>query len=415
MNSASPVPNSQPSRFTYGSSVVLGLGMFGISLASGIYNSYVPLFLRFYIPSVAVIGLIASVRTLMGVILNMYFSARSDRVRTRFGRRLPYILIGMPITGLLFIAFPWQISATFLVSIDIIYAFASNVFYAPEIALMPDVTPVARRSQAYGIINGMGGAAALLAFFVGPTLFHIGRQIPFLLVGILFFIIPAVMYWKIKEPRDAPLSTAVGFRHLYHAARDVVGRSDKTALWLLVGAFFWTGGESSIESFFVTYGVYHLHIASGIAVITIGLFALTYLIFAVPSGFLTKRVSQRRLILMGTAGMALSFASMAFFDSIWPIRILALAGGLFWALVQVNGYPWFTTLAGPAGVGAFTGLWLMSGGLGDLFWQPAIGFLMDHFSYPWLFYGAGGAIGLGCVAILQTRRVARVSPSGEGV
>lgn len=392
-------------RFTYGSSAVLGLGMFGVSIAAGIYNSYVPLFIRHYVPSVALIGLLVSFRTLMGVVLNMYFSARSDRTVSRFGRRLPYILIGMPVTGLLFIAFPWEIGAGFLITIDIIYAFASNTFYAPTIALMPDVTPEAKRSQASGIINGLAGLAALLAFFVGPLLFHIGRQVPFLVVGVLFFIIPAVMYWRIREPKiSTPLREGVGLQHLWHAARRIVARPDKTALWLLIAVFFWSGGESSVETFFVTYGVYHLHLASSVAVITIGLFALTYLIFAVPSGFLAGRVARRAVILVGTLGLSLAFLAISFFVDVWSIRVLALIGGFFWAFVNINGYPWFSTLASPSDVGAFTGLWLMAAGLGNFICQPAIGFLMDRLGYTWLFYGSGFAVLLGFLAVLFTRR-----------
>ncbi len=402
-SNAGTAKTGSPPPSVYGTSFILGLSMFGISLAAGIYNSYVPLFIRHYIPNVALIGLIVSIRTLAGVILNMYFSARSDRTRNRFGRRMPYILIGMPITGLLFIAFPWQIGAAFLIVIDLIYALTSNIFYAPTVALMPDVTPEANRSQANGIINAMAGTAALLAFFIGPLLFHLGRQVPFLLVGILFFIIPIVMYRKLKEPQNVPLSKSVGLRHLWQAAGNIAHRADKTALWLLIAVFFWSGGESSVETFFVTYGVYHLHLASSVAVITIGLFALAYLIFAMPSGFLAKRFSRRGLVLVGTIGLGLAFVGIGFFTSIWPIRLLAMTAGIFWAFVNINGYPWLTTLTTSTNVGAFTGLWLLGSGLGNFVCQPAIGFLMNHWGYPSLFIAAGTLALLAAAAVWLTK------------
>ncbi len=402
-SNAGTAKTGSPPPSVYGTSFILGLSMFGISLAAGIYNSYVPLFIRHYIPNVALIGLIVSIRTLAGVILNMYFSARSDRTRNRFGRRMPYILIGMPITGLLFIAFPWQIGTAFLIVIDLVYALTSNIFYAPTVALMPDVTPEANRSQANGIINAMAGTAALLAFFIGPLLFHLGRQVPFLLVGILFFIIPIVMYRKLKEPQNVPLSKSVGLRHLWQAAGNIAHRADKTALWLLIAVFFWSGGESSVETFFVTYGVYHLHLASSVAVITIGLFALAYLIFAMPSGFLAKRFSRRGLVLVGTIGLGLAFVGIGFFTSIWPIRLLAMTAGIFWAFVNINGYPWLTTLTTSTNVGAFTGLWLLGSGLGNFVCQPAIGFLMNHWGYPSLFIAAGTLALLAAAAVWLTK------------
>lgn len=404
MSAEAPRALEATPSFGYGSSVVLGLGMFAVSLAAGIYNSYVPLFIRHYIPSAAIIGLIVSGRTLAGVLLNMYFSARSDRTHTRYGRRMPYLLLGMPITGLLFIAFPWQLGAAFLVTIDLIYALTSNIFYAPTIALMPDVTPEPRRSQANGIINAMAGLAALLAFFIGPLLFHFGRQIPFLLVGGLFFIIPVFMYWKIQEPRDLHPASAPGLKHLALAGHDILSRFDKSALWLLIAVFLWSGGESSVETFFVTYGVYHLKLPSGVAVVTIGLFALAYLVFAIPSGFLAQRFSRRSLALVGSVGLALAFVSIGLVRDLTTIRLLALTGGVFWAFVNINGYPWFTSLASPTDVGAFTGLWLMAAGLGNFALQPVMGFMMDRMGYPSLFWGAGAAVLLGFFALLQTRK-----------
>ncbi len=392
-------------HFGYGSSMVIGLGMFAVSLAAGIYNSYVPLFIRHYIPSAAVIGIIVSGRTLAGVFLNMYFSARSDRTATRFGRRMPYLLVGMPITGLLFIAFPWQLGAAFLITIDLVYALTSNIFYAPTIALMPDVTPEARRSQANGIINAMAGLAALLAFFIGPLLFHIGRQIPFLFVGGLFFIIPVFMYRKIHEPQILHPTDTPGLKHLMNALRDIASRVDKSALWLIIAVFLWSGGESAVETFFVTYGVYHLHLASGVAVVTIGLFALAYLVFAIPSGFLAQRFSRRFLILAGSAGLGLAFLAIGLTRDITIIRLLSLAGGIFWAFLNINAYPWFTSFAAASDVGAFTGVWLMAAGLGNFALQPVIGFLMDHLGYASLFWGAGAFVFLGFLALMQTRNL----------
>lgn len=218
---------AQEPPFRYGPIMALGLGMFGVSLAAGIYNSYVPLFIRHYVHSAGVIGLIVSLRTLAGIVLNIYFSSRSDRTQNRWGRRLPYIYLGMPITGLLFIMFPWKLGAAFLITIDLVYALASNIFYAPTVALMPDVTPPLRRSQANGIINAMSGFAALLAFFIGPALFHLGRNLPFDVVGVLFLLIPLAMRWKVKEPAQVPSDGAVGLQHLWNSAKELVKRTKR--------------------------------------------------------------------------------------------------------------------------------------------------------------------------------------------
>ena len=385
---------------------LLGFGMFSISVASALYNSYVPLFLRQYLPSVGLIGVIVAFRSLAGLVLNLYFAARSDRTWTRQGRRMPYIVIGMPIAGLLFLMLPWQFGAVFLVTIDIIYAFASNIFYAPTIALMPDVTPASRRSQANGIINLLAGIGALLAFFGGPMLYRISRDLPFLVVGVLFFIVPVLMRLGIREPQDIPRSETVGLVHLWRAAVEVWQNADRTGVYLLLAIFFWTAGESSVDAFFVTYGVYHLHISSGTAVITIGIFAVAYLLGAYPSGVVAGRIGRRLTLQTGALVLGLAFLAIPFLPSLFALRLAAFVGGLGWALVNINGYPWVTDLT-KTKMGAYTGLYILATGLATVAAQPLIGLAMDHLGYQMLFYVSGAACLVALGLLTGTGRQAR--------
>ncbi len=369
---------------------LLGFGMFSISLASALYNSYVPLFLRHYLSSVGLIGAIVAFRSLSGLVLNLYFAARSDRTWTRQGRRMPYIVIGMPIAGLLFLMLPWQFGALFLVTIDIIYAFASNIFYAPTIALMPDITPASRRSQANGIINLLAGIGALLAFFGGPMLYRVSRDLPFLVVGALFFVVPALLRLGIREPQDIPQSETVGLVHLWRAAVEVWRNADRTGVYLLLAIFFWTAGESSVDAFFVTYGVYHLHVSSATAVITIGIFAVAYLLGAYPSGLVAGRIGRRLTLQTGALVLGLAFLAIPFLPSLFALRLAAFVGGLGWALVNINGYPWVTDLT-KTKMGAYTGLYILATGLATVAAEPLIGLAMDHLGYQMLFYISGAA------------------------
>jgi MFS family permease len=389
-------------RLDFRRTFLLGFGMFSISIASALYNAYVPLFLRHYLTSVALIGAIVAFRSLSGLILNLYFAARSDRTWTRLGRRMPYIVIGMPIAGLLFLMFPWQFGAVFLVVIDIVYAFSSNIFYAPTIALMPDVTPAPLRSQANGIINLLAGVGALLAFFGGPILYGVSRDLPFLLVGLLFFVIPALMRWGIREPADIPRSESVGLVHLWRAAVEVWRNADRTGVYLLLAIFFWTAGESSVDTFFVTYGVYHLHLTSGTAVITIGIFAVAYLLGAYPSGILSGKIGRRLTLQIGALVLGIAFLAIPFLPSLLLLRAVAFVGGLGWALVNINGYPWVTDLT-KTKMGAYTGLYILSTGLATVAAQPLIGLAMDHLGYQMLFYLAGPACLVALLLLFGTR------------
>ena len=389
-------------RLAFGRTFLLGFGMFAISLASALYNAYVPLFLRHYLQSVGLIGTIVALRSLSGLILNLYFAARSDRTWTRLGRRLPYIVIGMPIAGLLFLMLPWQFGAAFLVTVDIVYAFSSNIFYAPTIALMPDITPPALRSQANGVINLLAGVGALLAFFGGPVLYGVSRDLPFLVVGALFFVVPALMHFGIKEPRDVPRSESVGLRHLWEAAMEVWRNPDRTGVYLLAAIFAWTAGESSVDTYFTTYGVYHLHLSSHDAVITIGIFAVAYLLFAYPSGLLSGRFGRRRTLQGGALVLGVAFLLIPLLHALLALRVAAFVGGLGWALVNINGYPWVTELTRTK-MGAYTGLYILATGLATVAAQPLIGAAMDHLGYQALFYIAGPACLIALLLLSGTR------------
>lgn len=388
--------------FAYRTTFLLGTGYFAISVASALYNSFVPLFLKHYILSSGIIGLIVSFRTLSGIVLNLYFSARSDRTRTRFGRRLPYILIGMPIAAVLFVMLPWQFGAAFLIIVDILYAFASNIFYAPTISLMPDITPMNARSKANGIINLMGGVGALIMYFSGAALFTINRNLPFALVGLLFLIVPLILYRSIREPERVPTAASIAMKHLWNAAKEVFLNPDRTGRYLMAAVFLWSIAESAVQTFFVTYTVYYLHLPTSAGTISIGLFSLAFMAFAFPAGMIATRFGRKRSIAIGLAVFAAVLLLFVGIHNLTAMRALILIGGIAWALINVNGYPWMTNLAGN-NIGAYTGLYMLASGIAGVIGQPFVGFLMDRFGYPALFAATGMACAIAFGLILFTR------------
>ena len=82
---------------------VISLAFFTISLAWTIYNTFVPIFL---IGSEEISGLIKKLNSIgrnydagqfLWVNISTVFGNLSDKTRTRFGRRMPFILAGIPL------------------------------------------------------------------------------------------------------------------------------------------------------------------------------------------------------------------------------------------------------------------------------------------------------------------------------
>jgi Na+/melibiose symporter-like transporter len=155
-------------KLNYPKTFLLGFGFFGVSVLWAVYNAFVPLFLsqRFGLEP-SVIGFIMTLDNIAALLIQPPIGALSDRLRTPIGRRMPFILVGAPIGAVAFAFVPMAQALPLFIASIITMLLAMAVYRTPVIALMPDITPSAFRSQANGVINFMGGIGAIIAFLAG--------------------------------------------------------------------------------------------------------------------------------------------------------------------------------------------------------------------------------------------------------
>lgn len=328
---------------------ILGLGFFGINLLWPVYNAFVPIMLEQYTTKATLIGLIMTIDNLFAVIFQPIFGAMSDRTRSRFGRRMPYILIGLPISAILFSIVPYTSSLKSLMLTVIIMNFTMSIYRAPTVALMPDVTPSPLRSKANGIVNFMGGLAAVIAYLIGGVLYKKNPTYPFHLSSIVMIIALIILYIFIKEPIDFIIEKKVK-----RERNTDIGKT-RSLIFLLLAIFFWFTGYNAVETFFSLYGQHVLNIDPSKASILLSLFSASFLVFAIPSGYLGTKIGRRKTILIGLIGVILVFAPLIFIKNVTLITILLVVGGGFWAMININSYPMIVEIAPKNGVGAYTG------------------------------------------------------------
>jgi len=70
-----------------------------------------PLFLGKYLSSSLLIGAIMGLDNVLGFTLQPWIGSRSDRTHSSWGRRRPFLLIGMPIAALSLISLHWTYDA----------------------------------------------------------------------------------------------------------------------------------------------------------------------------------------------------------------------------------------------------------------------------------------------------------------
>lgn len=376
----------------YRKTFLIGFGFFASSLAWSLYNSFVPVLLKErYIQSDALIGFIMTIDNIFGVIFQPLVGQISDKTRTRFGKRIPYILVGIPLCAVAFLFIPRTRSLAAMMAVIILFNLIMSIWRSPVVALMPDLTPPAQRSKANGIINLMGGVGGIVAFLAGGLLSNAGGDnMPFLMGSIVMFGALLVLFFFVREPDNRLLGRLLDARQgaldldLHQAApefseaakaepaakkpagglraklrlalpADLPKPQKRSLVFLLLAIFFWFCGYNAVETFFTLYATEHLHMVKGDAVLTMTIFSLSLVAFALPAGILAGRFGRKRLIIAGLAGMTAIFLPMLFISDPLVLRVLLLFGGIFWAFVNINSLPMVLELASKERIGSFTG------------------------------------------------------------
>lgn len=389
--------------------LLIGFGFFASSIAWSIYNAYVPILLGRTIQSTALIGAIMTIDNIFGVVFQPLFGNLSDRVRTPYGRRMPFILIGLPLCAVLFSLIPVTTALWSMMLIVILFNFVMSTWRAPVIALMPDVTPRPLRSKANGLINLMGGIGSLIAFVSGSILLTVGNGIfgegngmslPFAATGVLMLIAFVVLLIFVREPKtsyeaDEP-EGKFGLLELKGAG--------KSLLFTLFAIFFWFCGYNAVETFFSLFVVNHLGLSESAAPMLLAFFSVTFIAMAVPAGLLGTKIGRRKTIIIGLCATAIIFPVITFVTDIWIIRALLLIGGAMWALVNINSLPMVLDMGSMGRAGRMTGFYYFFSFGASIVSPIVYGLLRDVTqSYASLFWYAGGAFLLALICMTQVK------------
>ena len=370
-------------KFNYGRIFLLGFGFFGVSVVWGVYNAFVPIFLanKFHLAP-AFIGFFMTLDNIAALFIQPPVGAWSDRLRTPIGRRLPFILVGAPITALAFGLIPIASLLPLFVACTSTLLLSAALWRTPVIALMPDITPSEKRSQANGVINFMGGIGTIVALQTGGMLFKLSPNFPFWLGSGLVILSALIVFIFIKEPKDY-LETNEPQPSMLESLREVLSDEDKSGARILFAIFFWFLGYSAVETFFTLYAQEHLGIEAGDGATLLSVFPLFFVLFAIPSGFIAARIGRRVTISFGLIVVAIMLAlfyimpAKTLLSPISPLplvgiplaeggpRMLTLAGvmlifgGIGWAFVNINSLPMVVELTTAARLGTFTGLYYL--------------------------------------------------------
>lgn len=300
------------------------------------------------------IGVIMTFDNIFGVIFQPTFGKLSDNCHSKLGKRRPFIVTCAPISALLFFLIPIIANKTASLPLTmifiILFVFTMSLWRAPVVALMPDLTPPALRSEGNAVINLMGGlgsaigmvagtlAIALCALFTGltneqikanesvsfPYVFAIGSIIMIIgMLVLLFFVKEEDTSIKLKGEANAYADEKARRK----AEKEAI-KAEKAALkavkltkgerrslgFMLACLFFLFCGTNAITTFFSLFAQEILHKITSEATILMLIFAAVSAIAALPAGKMGKKFGRKKTIM---AGLAVFLAAFVVFFGIF--------------------------------------------------------------------------------------------------
>ena len=370
-------------KFRYSKIFLLGFGFFGVSMIWGVYNAFVPIFLanKFGLEA-AFIGFFMTLDNVAALLIQPPVGTWSDRLRTPIGRRLPFLLVGAPISALAFGLIPLASALPLFVACTTTLLLSAALWRTPVVALMPDITPSEKRSQANGIINFMGGIGTIVALQTGGILYELSPAFPFWLGSALSILAALVVFLFIREPKEY-IENSEEQPNMIESLREILRAEEKSGARLLFAIFFWFLGYSAVETFFTLYAQEHLGLNAGDGATLLSILPLFFVLFAIPSGFIAARIGRRVAISFGLLIVSVILALLYLLPAgtlLTPVsplpligiplvengpRMLTLAGvmllfgGIGWAFVNINSLPMVVELTTAARLGTFTGLYYL--------------------------------------------------------
>lgn len=437
----------KPLKLNYKRTFVIGFAFFGILMLWQVYNTYCPLILTELFKNVFgitdekqvqyIVGVLMACDNIVALFMLPIFGKLSDTTHTRFGKRMPYIVIGTIASAIVFPLIVVMFLLNSLVGVIIMLTLTllfMQMYRNPAVSLMPDVTPKPLRSKANGIINIvgyigaiLGGAMAMIFPFVKDTIDQPKLIIPFIITAVCMLVTCAFLFFKVKENKIEveiadDLKRGEEETELIEAVEEdkPLSMANKRSLIILIAALFlWFAAFNAVETFWSTYGAYHLNI-SNYSLFTIVL-TIASLISFFPASIVSDKIGRKWTIIIGLALLVVALVGLIFVPRadatfvkdgitynkahilLFPCFIVA---GIGWAFVNCCSYPMVVELSNKKNIGKYTGIYYAASMAAQSL-TPVVAGLAVFFADAWnvLFIYSSALMGLSLLVFFFVNNV----------
>lgn len=168
----------------------------------------------------ALVGIVNAFTAVASLVSNLMFGNFSDRTRSRYGRRTPWIIFGAVLGGVTLFLTGTTHNAVLLTFWYCLCMFGLNCMIAPMVAILSDRIP----SGVRGTMSAFYGAGATIGAPIGTMLgaFFIQNLLPgFAMAGVLMFLggVVAVLIIPKEESADYLPASQTGFKEVIMSFR----------------------------------------------------------------------------------------------------------------------------------------------------------------------------------------------------
>ncbi len=421
-------------KLNYKRTFLIGLAFLSICSFWQMYDNIIPLILQnTYHLGETMTGAVMALDNVLAIFLLPVFGMLSDKVHTKLGRRMPFIVAGTILAVIFMMLLPmidnaekarWSTGESFsnqVIFLAVLFftLVSMGLYRSPAVALMPDVTPNHLRSRANAVINLMGAVGGVYALVMIKVLVGKGETPDYLplfasiaavmaiAVGILVITIrenklreevekaEAVNTEKVEEKAIAAGVEAAGEIEAV-ADMEQSGATGKvkgmpkevkrSMYFMLASIFLWFTAYNAVTTAFSRYTKVVWKMEGGSFANCLMVATVAAILSYIPIGNISAKIGRKKTIMGGVLLMAACYGSAIFAREYHPIVNVAFALiGVAWAAINVNSYPMIVAMSSGSDVGKFTGTYYTFSMAAQILTPVLSGFLLENVSYNTLF------------------------------
>ena len=390
-------------KLSYKRTFFIGLAFMSISAFWQLYDNIVPMILQnTFGMKETVTGTVMAMDNVLALVLLPIFGTLSDKVDTKFGKRMPFIVGGTILAVMFMMLLPVAdkrqnlllfVGALFFTLISM------GLYRSPAVALMPDLTPNHLRSRANAVINLMGAVGGVYSLVMikvlvekedKPDYAPLFGSVVILMVLAVGILVITIRENKLKRELGLTNNTLVvdepSEKKQGGTKTILEGDVKRSMIFMLASIFMWFTAYNAVTTAFSRYTKVVWRLEGGDFADCLLVATIAAIVSYIPIGFVSAKIGRKKTILGGVALMAACYGAAIFVVEYHPLINIAFALiGMAWAAINVNSYPMIVEMSKGSDLGKFTGTYYTFSMAAQILTPILSGVLLENISYRTLF------------------------------